>query len=77
MMKITDKREGREKVLTIEDIHGGSIFSFLGRDDVYMFLDSEEYVDLSDGTHYEIEDHELSQPIELLDAELIIHRRLK
>lgn len=77
-MKITDKRENREKFLTIEDIYAGDIFSFLGNDDVYMLVDDRDhYVGLSEGSCYEIEDHELNQPIELLDAELVINRRLK
>ena len=79
-MKITDKREEREKFLTIDDIYSGNIFSFLGNDDVYMLLvDRNHYLNLStsDGEYYEIEEHEFSQPIELLDAELIINRRLK
>lgn len=77
-MKITDKREEREKFLTIEEIYAGDIFSFLGNDDIYMLLEGEgHYADLSDGSNYEIEDHELNQPIELLDVELIINKRLK
>ena len=77
-MKITDKREEREKFLTIEEIYAGDIFSFLGNDDVYMLVDDgDHYVDLLGGSCYEIEDHELNQPIELLDAELVINRRLK
>ena len=77
-MKITDKREERKKFLTIEEVYAGDIFSFLGRDAVYMLIgDEDHYVDLSDGEFYEIEEHELNQPIELLDVELIINRRLK
>ena len=76
-MKITDKRENREKFLTIEDICRGDIFCFLGREnDIYMLVD-DHYVDLSEGDCYEVEEHELNQPIELLDAELVINRRLK
>lgn len=77
-MKITDKRENRETFLTIEDIYAGDIFSFLGRDIVYMLLDDRDhYVDLSDGECYEVDEHEFYQPIEVLDAELVINRRLK
>lgn len=78
-MKITDKRENREKFLTIEDICRGDIFSFLGNEDaIYMLIDDEDhYVDLSEGDCYEVDEHELNQPIELLDAELVINRRLK
>lgn len=77
-MKITDKREKKEKFLTIEEIYAGDIFSFLGSNDIYMLLeDGDHYVDLSNGSDYEVEEHELNQPIELLDAELVINRRLK
>ena len=77
-MKITDKRTEKEKFLTIEEIYGGDIFSFLGRNIVYMLLDDRgHYVDLSDGECYEVEEHEFCQPIEVLDAELVINRRLK
>ena len=78
-MKITDKRENREKFLTIEEIYRGDIFCFLGRENnIYMLVDDEDhYVDLSEGDCYEVDEHELNQPIELLDAELVINRRLK
>lgn len=78
-MKITDKREERKKFLTIEDICRGDIFSFLGNeDDIYMLVDDEDhYVDLPTGDCYELDERELSLPIELLDAELVINRRLK